>query len=386
MSENTPHKQQDKAKFIRNVLIKGIALFLVLNFALTLVPIVGNWGRLSLYNWLFPGRFRLPFGENPQEAYNLSLYDLEAMFASHEIDQGGKPESEYRIILIGDSATWGTLLYPEDTLAGLINQAGWTTCDGRTVRAYNLAYPSMSLTKDLMILEMAMAYDPDLILWPVTLESFPLEVQIQTPLVANNPQRIQPLLDRLNIDLNQQNEDFIEENYWDRTLIGRRRAIFDAIQLQYYGAMWAATGIDQTYPTDYSPAQKDFEAGDDQFKGWSPSTLPLDQLAFNVISAGSELAGDTPILLVNEPILISEGENSDIRYNFFYPRWAYDQYREALTSFSANANWDYVDLWDSISPDEFTNSAVHLTPAGSEEFLNQLTPSLEELICLQVVE
>ncbi len=386
MTEKTPQDQQDKAKFIRNVLIKGIALFLILNFALTLVPAGGNLGRLSLYNWLFPGRFRLPFGENPQEAYNLSLYDLEAMFSSHEIDQGSKPENEYRIILIGDSATWGTLLYPQDTLGGLINQAQWTTCDGRTVLAYNLAYPSMSLTKDLMILEKAMAYDPDLILWPVTLESFPLEVQIQTPLVANNPQRVLPLLDRLTIDLTAQKDDFVDGNFWDRTLFGRRRAIFDAIQLQYYGVMWAATGIDQTYPSDYTPAQKDFETGADQFKGWSPNSLPLDMLAFNVISAGAELAGDTPILLVNEPILISEGENSNIRYNFFYPRWAYDQYRDSLAAYSSGADWDYVDLWDSVSPNEFTNSAVHLTPQGSQEFFKQLTPSLEELICLQVVE
>ena len=69
-------------------------------------------GKLSLYNRLWPGRIRLPFGENAQEAYNLSLYDLEAMFASHEINAGDKPENEFRVILIGDSATWGTLLDP----------------------------------------------------------------------------------------------------------------------------------------------------------------------------------------------------------------------------------------------------------------------------------
>ncbi len=74
---------------------------------------------------------RLPFGENPTEAYNLSLYDLEAMFASHEINAGDKPSDEFRIILIGDSATWGTLLEPQDTLSGLINADGLTTSDGR---------------------------------------------------------------------------------------------------------------------------------------------------------------------------------------------------------------------------------------------------------------
>ena len=36
------------------------------------------------------------------------------------------------------------------------------------------------------------------------------------------------------------------------------------------------------------------------------------------------------MLLVNEPMLISNGANSEIRYNFFYPRWAYDEYRSML--------------------------------------------------------
>ena len=35
---------------------------------------------------IFPGRPRLPFGENPDKAYNFSLYSLDAMLASHEIN------------------------------------------------------------------------------------------------------------------------------------------------------------------------------------------------------------------------------------------------------------------------------------------------------------
>jgi len=381
MTEEQQLGNKNTRKFIRNVLIKGILLFLLLNFVLGLIPAGTNIGRISFYNWLFPGRVRLPFGENPDEAYNLSLYDLEAMFASHEIENGKKPDNEFRIILIGDSATWGTLLRPEETLSGLINSDQWETCDGQDVRAYNLAYPSMSLTKDLMILEIALTYEPDLIIWPVTLESFPTQVQIETPLVANNPSRVQPLFEEFNLGLEAQKGDFATTSFIDRTLIGRRRVIFDAIQLQYYGVMWAATGIDQTYPSDYTPAQRDFDEGDNQFKGWSPGALPLDQLVIDVLSAGAALAGDIPVLVVNEPILISEGENSDIRYNFFYPRWAYDQYRLALAERSVNEDWHYVDLWDVVPQDAFTNSAVHLTPEGSQLFYQQLIPTLERMTC-----
>lgn len=378
--KNTP-EQKNKWKFLRNVLIKGILLFIILNFALVLIPKGGNIGRISLYNVLLPGRLRLPFGENPEQAYNLSLYDLEAMLASHEISAGAKPQDEFRIILIGDSAAWGTLLEPGDTLTELINADQLTTCNGEKVRAYNLAYPSLSLTKDLMILEAALRFEPDLILWPVTLESFPNKIQIETPLVANNPGRVKPLLAQFDLPLDSYYDDFTETTFWDRTLIGRRRAILDVFQLQLYGIMWGATGIDQTYPSDYTPAQMDFEATDDDFQGWDPPTLPLNLLATEVLKAGAALAGEIPVLVINEPILISEGRNSDIRYNYFYPRWVYNLYRLALAERSVYAEWEYVDLWDIVPPTDFTNSAVHLTPEGMQIMHEVLLPTLERLSC-----
>ncbi len=378
-ANNTPNNQT--AIFLRNVLIKGILLFLILNFAVALIPPGGNLGRLSLYNTLLPGRVRLPFGENPAQAYNLSLYDLEVMFASHELMAGKKPADEFRIILIGDSATWGTLLQPKDTLSDLINQSGLTDCSSRVLRAYNLAYPSMSLIKDLMILEKALTFEPDLILWPVTLQSFPRKLQIETSLAANNPERVRPLISSYDLNLDEASADFFEPAFWDRTLIGRRRAIFDALQLQFYGVMWAATGIDQTYPPNYTPAQRDFAADDDRFQGWEPTELGSNQLALEILTAGAEMAGEVPVLVVNEPILISEGENSHIRYNFFYPRWAYDQYREILAEQSLTADWAYLDLWNVVPQEEFTNSAVHLTPTGTQLYFDALLPVLQQQIC-----
>ena len=373
--------QPAPGKFIRNVILKALLLFLLLNFALGLIPTGSSAGRLSLYNTIIPGRLRLPFGENPDQAYNLSLYDLEAMFASHVISAGPKPQSEYRIILIGDSATWGTLLKPEDTLSGRINAADLTAASGKQVRAYNLAYPTLSLTKDLMILEAALRFEPDLVVWPVTLESFPQKVQIGTPLVANNPHLAEPLLDQFSLNLEPYDGDFVEDTFWDRTLIGRRRAILDAIQLQLYGVMWGATGIDQTYPADYTPARRDFDPSEDQFQAWRPPSLPVNLLAAEVLSAGADLAGDVPVLVVNEPILISEGLNNDVRYNHFYPRWAYDQYRLFMVERSLAAEWNYVDLWDVVPPEEFTNSAVHLTPEGMQAYFQALLPAIQQACC-----
>jgi hypothetical protein len=53
-------------------------------------------GQVSAYNHLFPGRPRFPFGETPREAYNFSLFDLDAMFAAHEIS--APPAGEFRVL------------------------------------------------------------------------------------------------------------------------------------------------------------------------------------------------------------------------------------------------------------------------------------------------
>lgn len=381
MTMNTEDHHINHNPLIKNTIIKGLSLFIILNLVISFVPKGGNIGKISLYNRVFPGRVRLPFGENPRNAYNLSLYDLETMFASHEISAGPKPENEYRVILVGDSATWGILLEPEETIGGRINSSNLKSCDGRKVNTYNLAYPSMSLLKDLMILEIALTYDPDLIIWPFTLESFPAQNQIQTPLVANNPHIVQPLIDRFNLSVTEYVVDFNQPSFWDLTLIGRRRTIFDALQLQFYGVLWAATHIDQTYPINYTPAQQDFSEEDTVFHGWSPPLLPVEQLSVDIITAGHILAEGIPILLVNEPILISMGENSDIRYNYFYPRWAYDHYRSWFQNQAQQSGWHYVDLWDVIPPTQFTNSAVHFTPQGSSLYYQYLEQPLIESLC-----
>lgn len=360
---------------------KGILLFLLFNILLGLVPLGNSFGRFSLYNKVFPGRTRLPFGETPRIAYNLSLYDLEVMFSSHEITAAPKPITEFRIILVGDSATWGVLQKPEETLSGVINANRLKSCDGRTARAFNLAYPSMSLLKDLMILERVLRYEPDLIIWPTTLQAFPNKFQIATPLVANNPHVAQPLIAQYGLSVAEFQHDFIAPTFWDQSLIGRRRKILDAIQLQFYGVMWAATGIDQNYPENYTPAQLDFASDDNEFAGWPAPELPVEQLSMDIIHAGHNLAGDIPILLVNEPILISQGENHEIRYNFYYPRLTYDRYRDLLNEIASQAGWHYVDLWDAVPFDQFTNSAVHLTVEGTQLYYQQLLPAIQAKIC-----
>jgi hypothetical protein len=95
-----------------------------------------------------------------------------------------------------------------------------------------------------------------------------------------------------------------------------------------------------------------------------------------VLDAGMH-AVPVPTILVNEPMLISSGLNSDVRYNFFYPRWAYDAYRAQLTDLATQQNWHYLDLWDLVPASEFTNSAIHLTPSGEALLTNRIAEAIQ---------
>lgn len=364
--------------FILRVIVKAAILFAACNLIFALLNPIEALGRVSLYNVLVPGRDRLPYGENPAAAYNLSTYNVPAMFASHRI-AAGKPDGEFRVLLLGDSNTWGWLLDNSETIAARINEAGYVTADGQRVVAYNLGYPVMSLTKDLMLLDEAMAYQPDLIVWLVTLASFPREKQLFPPLVQNNPERVRDLIERYDLALDRNDPRFVDAAFLDRTIVGQRRALADWLRLQLYGFAWAYTGVDQFVPDEIPLRQSDFEADVSWEDFDAPAALTADDLAFDVLAAGVERAGGVPVVIVNEPMFISSGVNSDLRYNSFYPRWAYDAYRELFAEVVEANGWRALDLWDAIAPDAFTDSPVHLTAEGTQQLSDELGAALVDM-------
>jgi hypothetical protein len=353
------------------IAIKGVLLFATLNLLLVYVDPMPLLSRVTIYNNFVAGRARLPFGENPSRAYNLSLNDLDAMFASHQIALP-KASDEYRVILIGDSSTWGFLLKPEETLAGYLDSAQLRR-EGKRVRVFNLGYPDFSVTKDLILLKRAMQFKPDKIIWLVTLRSFPLSTQSEHALVKNNHtdycEVIHAAGDQFRCELPSANS--FAEKFETRNLFARRREFADWFRLQLYGVLWAATGIDQEYPAKYEPAQRDLDR-DVSFREFQPPTLQPDDLFLDSLSAAKKIAGVVPLVIVNEPMLVSVGVNSDIRYNFFYPRWAYDQYRGMIRDETLKTNLRYVDLWNLVPQNEFTNSAVHLNSKGSKQLADEL--------------
>ncbi len=344
--------------FVGRVLIKAIVLLVLVNVAYALLQPMAWLGQLGVYGWLVPYRERLPFGERP-EAYNLSTHNLETLFSTHVVNRP-KASDEFRVFLIGDSATWGILQTPEQTIGGTLNALNLTTIDGKRVVAYNLGYPTLAVLKDLLLLDYALRYAPDAIVWLVTLESLPRAQQLTTPLVARNVSRVVPLVQAYGIALSVQEPTL---SLIDKTLVGQRRELADWLRLQWLGGAWATTGIDQYFGA-YVPPSNDFEA-DITWQGLSEGVLDDELLAWDVLQAGKQRVGKLPLLFVNEPIFIADGENSALRYNFWYPRWAYDAYRAMFTQLSTLEGWQTLDLWDSVPAREFTDSPVHTTAQGS---------------------
>jgi hypothetical protein len=181
-----------------------------------------------------------------------------------------------------------------------------------------------------------------------------------------------------NLNLDPQDPLLHRPSAWNRTIIGSRRPLADWFRLQLYGVLWAATGIDQDIPESYTLRQEDLSA-DLEFHDLQPP-LQASDLGLDILAAGHAVAGQVPVLLINEPMFISRGENSGVRYNFFYPRWAYDSYRQILSDAAARNGWRYLDAWDLVPGSEFTNSAVHLSPKGSRQFAEFVGAGIQEFL------
>jgi len=354
------------------VLLKAIFLFVAFNiiFALVNPPLY----KITLYNHVVPGRTRLPFG-GLDDPYSVVVDDIDVMFLSHRISAFREPD-EYRVLLLGDSSVWGEGLGAFDVISEQWNNLD-LQCDGKKIKVYNLGYPHPSVVKDLVILDSAIKYQPDLVVWFVTLNTL-VSQRVNPFLVANRQQTIK-ILDSYPIPFNR-GEELVktESGFFEKTILGQRSNLARQIKLQILGVVWAATGVD-IKPEEARPNSK--IRADVLYHGLDSSVNIKDMLLLTGLSAGIDIVQPIPVLIVNEPIFITEGEYAAIRYNSFYPRWAYDQYREALALQAQKSGWNYLDLWDALPPEYFSDAGFHLSIPG-ERLLNQLiNPVLQSIAC-----
>lgn len=358
------------------VLVKALSLFIVINLVYALInPRVA---QVSGYNVMFPGRTRLPFGVSG-DPYNVTVDSVDAMFASHTIS-ARKRSNEFRVALVGDSSVWGENLGAYEVMSEQWNTLN-TQCGNKVIKAYDLGYPHPSVIKDLVILDKVVEYDPDLIIWFVTLNS--LISQRVNPFLTANHERMNRILDTYDISFKQGRILVKKEpDFFEKTLIGQRSNLARQIKLQMLGIIWTATGADTN--TLAKGDLPDFNVGDNpRYREMQPSEDITDMLFFSALKAGQGIANPVPILIVNEPMFIANGANGMVRYNLTYPRWAYDQYRVAIAKEAQNAQWNYLDLWNAISPEYFSDAGLHLSAAGERLLIEQINPTVQSIGCDQ---
>jgi hypothetical protein len=358
------------------VVIKALCLFVVVNvlYALVAPPIAD----VSIYNSIVPGLERMPFG-NSGDPYTLTIDNADAMFTAHKISAKKTPD-EIRVALIGDSSIWGENLTQDDTLAGQWNQLN-LQCHGKSVKFYNLGYPHPSIVKDLIFIEEVKDRHPDAILWFVTLNTLMNQYRIN-PFLMGNRERALQLMDVYDIPFAPRKILAAGAgSFYEKTIIGQRSFLARWTKLQAFSLVWLATGTDlhavpsnlETPPADVrkSPSYRDLE----------PGAYLHESLLLGAIDAGHAIAGDIPVVLINEPIFIASGMNSDIRYNDLYPRWVYDQYRENVAAQAQASSLTYLDMWNIIPPKYFTDTPLHLNSAGEHLLAEQLSPTLLSTVC-----
>lgn len=350
------------------IFVKGIAIFLLAEFIfLSFRPDIS---LLNIYGVLGIKRERFPTSTHAPEDAALDVGNLDAMFASHIVSQP-KAGNEFRVLLLGDSAMWGFLLKPEQTISGQINAFN-LICGDKKVQVYNLSYPRSSATKDLMILDKAMKYQPDLIIWPVTLYTLMPKTRVDHWLIGQNQDELYSLDARFH---------FLPRNYPPESasdkILGPQRALFRVLRYQLYSVVQLAIGLDQIQTTyDNVPAELPTTL---KFEGMNPPTVEPQQISIDEVQDFYTLANHTPIILVNEPIqMVKDRPNSDIYYNYYYPRWVYDQYRQILGAAATQNGWNYLDLWDRFSSDYYTNTPLHLNPKGEQQLAAIFASSIQK--------
>jgi hypothetical protein len=102
---------------------------------------------------------------------------------------------------------------------------------------------------------------------------------------------------------------------------------------------------------------------------------------WELLRAGQQMAqaAHVPLLVVNEPIYIGTGENSDVNYNSFYERALYDRFRAALTTFTQQRAQPYLDLWNTLPPEDFSNTSLHYNAEGNRRVAAEIMQSLQSM-------
>lgn len=368
-------------KSLLRVLIKGIALAILFNIAFLAAGVdpVRQLVQVNLWG-LQGGRARLVY---PSDLANGQLH-TEAQLATHQIRYQQKADDEFRVAILGESGIAGWGLNDDGTVSAQLT-ARQIEVDGKQVAAYNLAYPQPGVARDVVLLDavLDLPQPPDLVIWFVTAAAFDNSDDI---LGANrvffniNEARLRAL-----VADNPELDPWFEEK--SGALLDEPEALEGVFAVTHQDLLpvWLNSLL---YPF-LTPelAQTDARVGlrdvpeNARYGSDHPGfgTVPNETWAFLGVGCRITLEAGRDLLVVNRPILVGEeGEFSNENYNSLYSRTLYDDYRDAIETYTVNRNIAYVDTWDLIPPENYTDTPLHADAEGYGILAAELETILSE--------
>ncbi len=354
---------------------KAIIVLLILNFACVALAFdpVASITQFNTWWMVGHGRPRLVY---PSDFQNGQL-PMESLLGAHSLAYTPKAPDEFRVLALGESGIAGWGLADPDTFTGQLNARG-VQIGGKRVVAYNLAYPSPSVARDVLILDTALAYKPDLVIWfisPAALDDSPASIDTNGVLFDLNRARLKRITDAFNLQT-WFDAHLAPEPAWTKWI---------AIHHQDTLPVWMNTLFYPFVPPDLGlttrrigseaiPATARYHTGQPGFE-----TLPNDTWRF--LNVGQQLSAQAgaKFLLINEAMLIGSGPNSDVNYNREYERAFYERYRQALSDYAAANGMAYADLWNAIPASSFTDTPLHADRAGFAALVDAVIPKLKSI-------
>ena len=328
-----------------------------------------------------------PLFDGGQRLYALpspSVFWLQLLLRQHELCwRTPSTPHEQRVVLLGDSAAYGHPLPVEDTFGALLNDH--FAQHDLPARLFNLAFINPYQLRDAVTLHAALAYDPDVIVYPVTLSGFihqaPVVFPTLTEFFASNPYDLIALATDASSDLAE------PAAAWNAKMPSTGAAYLRQ-SLRQAGAFVRAAARSQAAAivallhssrpqhrprpperqTRYDCADTEWH-NDNQFRDFSEWNILayLDQLRR---TSGIE------VLVVNWPVAHEPVETC---YNVRYTDAALSKFVEWVRDETAARNMPYLDLHDLLPADLFRDS-MHLTPEGHRRIAGEVARVLDPIV------
>ena len=275
------------------------------------------------------------------------------------------------MFLLGDAGIAGWGVPDGDTLADELNELALRRI-GQRVVVYNLAYPQPSALRDLLILDAALAYEPDLIVWFVTPETLNNAPSADGPTRSFTDQR--------------RPAGRSAEEYPD--LVGgwvqagtcsagpegpRLTTLRDQGLLPIWLRSLSYRSGRRTLPGCPTCPRVCRLAAPALIRCSIPASVTCrTTCGISCVRGAGQPGGRRGVGRRQPADRRGRGTGAVASYNQRYGREMYDRYREALVWFTDYYGLWYVDLWDAIPPGRFMDAPTHLDALGHKMLAAQL--------------